>query len=124
MFKANSIRISYTGNRGVKLITSPNLNEVLPNSLGYKHLPATARALPKFPSGPAERQRWRFQLQRSADLNNRFNMAYWRGPMVGIPYQRFITDFVWDLPFGKGRVEVDDDGESPAEGGRDASSAA
>ncbi len=59
-----------------------------------------------------------------ADLNNRFNMAYWRGPMVGIPYQRFITDFVWDLPFGKGRVEVDDDGESPAEGGRDASSAA
>lgn len=140
----NSLRVSYTGNRGVKLVSSPNLNEVQPNTVGYNNLPASARPYPNFRQirlrdnggdsnyndltiqhrgrllsglSVTNSYKWakgisnvevepslaNFSNEIPADLNNRFNMRYWRGPMVGIPYHRFMTDFVWDLPFGKGR---------------------
>lgn len=139
----NALRLTYTGNRGVKLVTSPNLNEVLPNTVGYNNLPASARPFPNFRqirtrdnggdsnyndftiqhrarlSGliitnsykwakgisnvEVEPSTANFATEISADLNNRFNMAYWRGEMAGIPNHRFVSDFVWDVPFGKGR---------------------
>ncbi len=140
----NSLRLSYTGNRGVKLVTSPNLNEVQANTVGYNNLPASARPYPNFRQvrlrdnggdsnyndftvqhrgrllpglTMTNSYKWakgisnvevdpgvaNFSNEIPADLNNRFDMGYWRGPMVGIPYHRFLTDFVWDLPFGKGR---------------------
>jgi hypothetical protein len=140
----NSIRLSYTGNHGVGLVTSPNLNEVAPNTVGYNNLPASARPYPNFRqvrsrnnggsssyhdltlqhrilawSGLTVTNSYKFAKGISnvevdpnvanfpnevpADLNNRFDPRYWRGPMVGIPYHRFLTDFVWDLPFGRNR---------------------
>ncbi|WP_321475530.1 carboxypeptidase-like regulatory domain-containing protein [uncultured Paludibaculum sp.] len=142
--RRNSVRITYTGNHGVGLVTSPNINEVLPNTVGYNNLPASARPYPnyrqvrlranggsssyhdltiqhrllglggltvtnsyKFAKGisnvETDPNNANFSNEIPADLNNRFDPRYWRGPMVGIPYHRALTDFLWDVPLGRGR---------------------
>jgi hypothetical protein len=44
-----------------------------------------------------------FSEEIAGRTDNRFDGRYFRGPTAAIPYHRFITDFVWDTPFGRGR---------------------
>jgi hypothetical protein len=44
-----------------------------------------------------------FNEEIASRTDNRFNSLYLRGPMAAIPYNRFTTDFIWDLPFGRGK---------------------
>lgn len=44
-----------------------------------------------------------FNEEIASRTDNRFDGRYFRGPTAAIPYHRFITDFVWDLPFGRQR---------------------
>jgi hypothetical protein len=44
-----------------------------------------------------------FNEEIASRTDNRFDGRYFRGPTAGIPYHRFITDFIWDMPFGRGR---------------------
>ena len=44
-----------------------------------------------------------FNEEIASRTDNRFNSLYLRGPSGAIPFHRFTTDFIWDLPFGKGK---------------------
>jgi hypothetical protein len=44
-----------------------------------------------------------FNEEIASRTDNRFDGRYFRGPVAGIPYHRFVTDLVWDVPFGRGR---------------------
>jgi hypothetical protein len=44
-----------------------------------------------------------FQSEINGRTDNRFDARYLRGPMLGIPFHRFVSNFLWDLPFGTGR---------------------
>jgi hypothetical protein len=44
-----------------------------------------------------------FNEEIASRTDNRFNSLYLRGPSGAIPFHRFTTDFIWDLPFGRGR---------------------
>jgi hypothetical protein len=44
-----------------------------------------------------------FQTEINGRTDNRFDARYLRGPISAIPYHRFVTNFIWDLPFGRGR---------------------
>jgi hypothetical protein len=44
-----------------------------------------------------------FNEEIASRTDNRFDGRYLRGPIGGIPYHRFTTDLLWDLPFGRGR---------------------
>jgi carboxypeptidase family protein/TonB-dependent receptor-like protein len=44
-----------------------------------------------------------FQSEINGRTDNRFDSRYLRGPISAIPYHRFVTNFIWDLPFGRGR---------------------
>ena len=44
-----------------------------------------------------------FQTEVNGRTDNRFDARYLRGPISAIPYHRFVTSFIWDLPFGRGR---------------------
>lgn len=45
-----------------------------------------------------------FQSEINGRTDNRFDSRYLRGPISAIPYHRFATNFIWDLPFGRGRA--------------------
>jgi hypothetical protein len=45
-----------------------------------------------------------FQSEINGRTDNRFDSGYLRGPISAIPYHRFVTNFIWDLPFGRGRA--------------------
>ncbi len=44
-----------------------------------------------------------FNEEIASRTDNRFNSLYLRGPSGAIPFHRFTTDFIWDLPFGRGK---------------------
>jgi len=44
-----------------------------------------------------------FNEEIAARTDNRFNSLYLRGPSGAIPFHRFTTNFIWDLPFGRGK---------------------
>jgi len=44
-----------------------------------------------------------FNEEIASRTDNRFNSLYLRGPSGATPFHRFTTDFIWDLPFGRGR---------------------
>ena len=44
-----------------------------------------------------------FNEEIAGRTDNRFDGTYLRGPIGAIPYHRFTTDLLWDLPFGRGR---------------------
>jgi hypothetical protein len=44
-----------------------------------------------------------FNEEIASRTDNRFDGRYLRGPIGGIPYHRFTTDLLWDLPLGRGR---------------------
>jgi len=44
-----------------------------------------------------------FQTEINGRTDNRFDARYLRGPILAIPSHRFVTNFIFDLPFGRGR---------------------
>lgn len=44
-----------------------------------------------------------FQTEINGRTDNRFDARYLRGPIMAIPFHRFTTNFIWDLPFGSSR---------------------
>src|SRR5262249_47397391 len=44
-----------------------------------------------------------FNEEIAGRTDNRFDGTYLRGPIGSIPYHRFTTDFLWELPFGHNR---------------------
>ena len=44
-----------------------------------------------------------FNEETAGRTDNRFDGKYLRGPIGAIPYHRFTTDFLWDLPAGRNR---------------------
>jgi Carboxypeptidase regulatory-like domain/TonB dependent receptor-like, beta-barrel len=45
-----------------------------------------------------------FQTEINGRTDNRFDARYLRGPISAIPFHRFVSNFIWDLPFGRGRL--------------------
>jgi hypothetical protein len=145
--RQNSLRLTYSGNHAVGLTTAPDLNQILPNMVGFSNLPRSARPYPNWNrvntrdnGGNAHYHDFTVQLKAryvaglsytssykwakgtsnvedshsgaiagnfseeiASRTDNRFDGRYFRGPTAAIPYHRFITDFVWDTPFGRGR---------------------
>ncbi len=143
----NSVRLTYSGYHSVFLTTAPDLNQVLPNTVGFSNLPRTARPFPNWNrvntrdnGGNAHYNdltiqfkganfwgltytssyKWakgisndedsfsrvassNFNEEIASRTDNRFDGRYLRGPIGGLPYHRFTTDAMFDLPFGKGR---------------------
>ena len=44
-----------------------------------------------------------FNEEIAGRTDNRFDGRYFRGQTAGIPNHRWTTNFIWDLPFGRGR---------------------
>jgi hypothetical protein len=146
--RLNSLRFTYSGNHSVFLTTAPDLNQIVPNTIGFSNLPPSARPFPNWNrvntrdnGGDAHYNDFTVQLKGrgvaglsytssykwakgisndedsfsrvvggnfneeiASRTDNRFDGRYLRGPIGGIPYHRFTTDLVWDLPFGRGRT--------------------
>ena len=144
--RQNSLRLTYSGNHAVGLTTAPDLNQILPNVIGFSNLPRSARPFPnwnrintrdnggnshyndftvqlkaRYVAGLSYTSSYKwakgtsnvedshsdaisgnFSSEIANRTDNRFDGRYFRGPTAAIPYHRFITDFIWDTPFGRG----------------------
>lgn len=141
------LRLSYTGQRTINLVHSPDLNQVTPNTLGYDRVRDTRpfrnfNAVLTRDNGPSatyhaftaevSRKLYRgFSFQTSYTWAKNLSNALGPAPTVfsaengpttlnyfdigadygNVPFtrrHRFLSTFLWELPFGNGRAYARD----------------
>ncbi len=73
------------------------------NGLHYTSSYKWAKAINNIEDNFGRANSGQFNEEIAARTDNRFNSLYLRGPSGAIPFHRFTTDFIWDLPFGRGK---------------------
>ncbi|PYQ07451.1 MAG: hypothetical protein DMF82_03790 [Acidobacteria bacterium] len=126
----NAFRFTYSGRRDRRLTLAPDLNQIQPNTIGFRNLPRTARPFPnwnrvntrdnggeardglfysatyKWAHAISNIEQTRARIDFVGEINDRtddrFDPEYTRGKVTAIPDHRFTATLIWELPFFKG----------------------
>jgi hypothetical protein len=101
----NAFRFTYSGRRDRRLTLAPDLNQIQPNTTGFRNLPRTARPYPNWNrvntrdnGGEADYHDLTFQLRGEACTGLFYSATYkWAHAISNIEQTRARTDFVGEI---------------------------
>jgi hypothetical protein len=101
----NAFRFTYSGRRDRRLTLAPDLNQILPNTIGFRNLPREARPFPNWNrvntrdnGGEADYHDLTFQLRGEARSGLFYNATYkWAHAISNIEQTRARVDFVGEI---------------------------
>ena len=103
--RRNAFRFTYSGRRDRRLTLAPDLNQILPNTIGFRNLPREARPFPNWNrvntrdnGGEADYHDLTFQLRGEARDGLFYTATYkWAHAMSNIEQTRARVDFVGEI---------------------------